>query len=71
MAFAVYFTDREALCFLPAPEGMGKMAAAGLLAVRLGAASAAGFLAFGGIALALRMREMQALWSFARRQLGK
>jgi putative peptidoglycan lipid II flippase len=71
MALAVYLVDREALHLLPASAGMGKLAATGLLAFRLGAASAAGFIVFGGIAMALRVREMHLLWTFARQKLGR
>jgi len=71
MALTVYVVDGGVLHLLPARAGQGTWGAMGALACRLGVASTAGFLVFGGMALALRLREMQRLWAFVRQRLGR
>ncbi len=68
MAVTVYVAHKAMLHVLPAPAGARGLLAAGYHACRIGTASAAGFLVFGGAALALRVRETQALWAFVRRR---
>ena len=67
MAVAVYGVDAELQRVLGARHA-GKWLAAAFLAGRIGVASAAGFAVFGLAALALRVREVQALWAFVRRR---
>jgi putative peptidoglycan lipid II flippase len=68
MALVVHGVHTGMLHALPPSPGGARWLAAGLIAVRLSVASAAGLCVFALGALVLRVREAQALWAHVRRR---
>jgi len=66
MALAVHGVHAGLLHVLPTPMGGGKLLTAGYLGFRVALASGCGFVAFAALALALQVREAQALWTYFR-----
>jgi putative peptidoglycan lipid II flippase len=68
MGLTVYLIHRGMLHVLPPPPRGGTLFGAGLLACRIGLASLGGLAVFGGMVVALRVQETQALWRLVRRR---
>jgi peptidoglycan biosynthesis protein MviN/MurJ (putative lipid II flippase) len=68
MGLTVWLIHRGMLHVLPPPPRGGTLFGAGLLACRIGLASLGGLAVFGGMVVALRVQETQALWRLVRRR---